>query len=150
MNDSNQHFELERETSAPASEIWRLWTDVSTWGDWDMGLRSAKSDRPFATGTKGTIIDNRGRTSPFTVREFEPERTCTFVTHLPLGSLSIKRTITSTRPCRFHHDVSFSGIGGWVLSHFLAPNFRKLLPQTMGKLAEIAERSGHGATGGAQ
>ncbi len=148
--NSNQHFQLELETSAPASEVWRLWTDVSTWGDWDMGLRSATSDQPFARGTKGTIIDNSGRSSPFTVTECEPERTCTFVTHLPLGSLSIRRTITTTEPCRFHHDVSFHGIGGWVLSHFLAPNFRKLLPQTMSKLAKIAEQSKGTAADGVQ
>jgi Polyketide cyclase / dehydrase and lipid transport len=138
---SNQAFSYEVETAAPASQIWALWMDVSRWEEWDLGLSAAELNGPMALGTIGTIIDLGGRRSKFRISEMSEGQSYTFVTKLPFGYLNVKRLIVRTDPCTFRHDVSFTGPGGWLLSHLLGPTFRKQLPPTMDKLAALAERT---------
>jgi hypothetical protein len=136
--DTNQHFKHQLETSASASAIWSLWLDVSRWGEWDKGLRSGSATEPLVLGATGTITDHSGRTLPFTVDEFVEGKSYMFRTRLPFGSLAVRRTILRTTPCLFEHEVAFTGPGGWVLSHFLGPSFRKKIGATMEGLAAIA------------
>ncbi|WP_156254870.1 SRPBCC family protein [Sandarakinorhabdus oryzae] len=134
------HFGHEMETSASAGAVWALWLDVARWGEWDLGLASATLDGPMAVGACGTIIDRAGRRSPFTVTVLEPGRCHEFSTRLPLGALVVRRTILQAQPCRFRHDVRFTGIGGRLLAPILGRDFRAKLPPTMAALAALAER----------
>jgi hypothetical protein len=136
---SNQRFSYEVDTRAKAADIWALWMDVANWNAWDLGLKSSKIDEPMAIGATGWITDNSGRRSRFRVVELDAQHSYAFATKLPFGALVVRRTILQDQPCRFRHDVHFEGIGGYLLSHVLAPSFRKQLPPTMEKLSELAE-----------
>jgi hypothetical protein len=136
---SNQRFSHEIETRAKAADISALWMDVANWNSWDLGLTSSKIDEPMALGATGWLTDNNGRRSRFSVIELHAPQSYTFATKLPFGSLVVRRSILQDKPCRFRHDVHFEGIGGFLLSHVLAPSFRKQLPPTMAKLSELAE-----------
>jgi hypothetical protein len=93
----------------------------------------------MAVGATGWITANSGRRSRFGVIALDAQYAYAFATKLPFGALVVRRTILRDQPCCFRHDVHFEGLGGYLLSHFLAPSFRKQLPPTMEKLSELAE-----------
>lgn len=63
-----QSFWAEAESAAPGA-VWRCWTDLSTWGDWDRGLTSASLDGAFMVGAVGELVDISGRRSRFEVQQ---------------------------------------------------------------------------------
>jgi hypothetical protein len=136
---SNRHFWHEAETTADPAAIWALWMDVARWGEWDQGLAAAELHGSIRTGASGIIIDLQGRRSPFSVTTFDSGRAYAFATRLPFGALLVERTIIAARPCRFRHEVRFTGVGGWLLAPLLGPGFRTQLPPTMAALARLAE-----------
>lgn len=139
---TNRAFFHEVETSADASEVWRLWTDVSTWRDWDKGLKNAELERAFAAGAQGRIVPLSGPTARFDVTAYNEGTSYAFETRLPFARLEVRRSLVSENPTRFRHDVTFKGaLGGFWASRF-GPGFRKALPPTMEAIAEIAERDG--------
>ncbi len=136
---TNRAFSYEVTTTAPVDRIWTLWTDVSTWQQWDQGLRDAELSEPMRNGAKGKIIPLSGPSASFTVTAFDPQQSYTFVTNLPLAKLTVRRTIVGTSPTRFRHDVSFSGPMGGIFANRFGPRFRAALPPTMRAIAALAE-----------
>ncbi len=138
---SPQHFQHTVETTAPAERIWQIWTDVAHWKDWDTGLADAEMAGPFEKGAKGRITTLEGRKVKFKVVDFEPGRSYTYRTALPLGGLYVKRYWEENSDgIQFTHEVWFAGLtGGWFAKR-LGPEFRKMLPGVMEKITEIAEK----------
>lgn len=137
---TDQAFSYEITTSASPGRVWTLWTDVSTWKTWDKGLKDAELNQPMRHGSKGKIIPLAGPPASFTVTQFDPNTSYTFVTDLPRAKLTVRRTIIGTLPTRFRHEVSFSGAMAAAFAQQLGPGFRKALPPTMREVAAIAER----------
>ncbi|MFN0024029.1 MAG: SRPBCC family protein [Parvularculaceae bacterium] len=138
----NSAFQHERQTSAPPDAIWALWTDASTWKDWDKGLKSARLEGPMAAGAIGEIAPLSGPTAQFRVTDYIEGQSYSFETSLPLARLTVRRSFVSLSPTVFRHDVSFSGALGGFWSDRLGPQFRAALPATMDALATLAEQSG--------
>lgn len=139
VRGDNKSFSYEVTTTASLAAIWALWTDVTTWKQWDKGLKDATADRPFALGVRGKITPLSGPSSSFEITEFESQRSYTFVTGLPLAKLTVRRVIIGTKPTRFRHEVSFSGALGGTWAKRFGPSFRAALPPTMRTLAKLAE-----------
>lgn len=136
---TNRAFSHEVTTTAPPEAIWALWTDASTWKDWDKGLKSAEHTGEMKPGSKGKIIPLNGPAATFTIKTFETGKSYSFKTGLPLASLTVERVLTGTEPTRFRHSVSFSGpLAGFWAGQF-GPGFRAALPPTMDTLADLAE-----------
>ena len=138
----NSSFSHSLETTAAPENIWRLWTDVTTWSAWDGGLKSATLDDAFEMGAEGKIIPHRGSIVPFTVTGLAPETSSTFVTKLPFARLVIERSLMplpDNNGTRFTHHVSFTGPLREIWGLVLGRGFRKELPLTMAKLAKLAE-----------
>ena len=69
---------------APAPTlVWHRWTTPSTWGYWDLGLRTATLDDDFAVGATRQLVDTSSRRSRFTVRQVNPSRRCVVEVALP-------------------------------------------------------------------
>lgn len=43
-------------TTAPPAAVWALWSDTTTWPDWDPAVQQVTLDGPFAEGTTGTMV----------------------------------------------------------------------------------------------
>ena len=141
---SNQNFHHTVVTAASEQAIWDLWTDVASWGRWDGGLKSASLNGAFAAGSAGTIVPLSGSQARFTITAVEPNLTYSFVTNLPLGKLTVIRRFLEPAPSgatRFEHHVTFSGLLGRLWASQFGPGFRKELPATMERLAQLAETS---------
>lgn len=127
-------------TSAPPSAVWRLWTDVSTWPEWDTELKAARLDTPFALGAAGTLVPRTGPPSVFRITELTPKQSYTFTTTLPLCRLNIRRWFEQTADSTtFTHEVSFTGPLKAVFGLILGRQFRRQLPRVMEQLRDRAE-----------
>jgi hypothetical protein len=137
----NTAFSCTMKTNAAPSRIWALWTDPNTWAAWDGGLKSASLNGPFREGAKGVIIALNGAKSPFTVSRCAELSSSTFVTHLPLAKLVITRSMTALGDggTEFTHLVRFTGAASWLWGFALGRGFRRELPNTMAKLAQLAQ-----------
>jgi hypothetical protein len=140
---TNRAFHFTVETTATPERIWALWSDVTTWRQWDLGLGDANIQGPFQMGAKGQIIPKSGPPAAFTVTAFDPDKSYTFETGLPAARLVVTRSFVSVTPTRtvFRHDVSFKGLLGGFWANRFGPAFRQALPPTMPGLARLAEQA---------
>lgn len=137
---SNKHFWHSTETTASSEAIWSIWTDVSNWKEWDTGLEDASMEEEFSLDAKGTIISLKGRKSKFKVVEFIEGESYTYKTKLPLGSLYVKRYLTTENgSLRFTHEVWFKGLSACIFSNSFGKKFREMLPVVLENIKQIAE-----------
>lgn len=142
---SNAKFRDSATTTASRQAIWRLWTDPSTWQDWDRGLRGAEAASTLILGARGTIVSLSGRKTSFRVTEWSEHDAYGFVTALPFAALTVRRFFEPGDATRFTHEVSFSGPLARFWASVLGPGFRRALPATMSELARRAEAAEAGA-----
>ena len=142
LEQSNQHFWNTIETFATPETIWKIWTDVPNWKDWDKELKSAELDGLFAKGVKGKLIPQKGKKAKFKIVAFEKGKSYTFKTNLPLGSLFVKRTLeVKNGRTYFTHEVWFKGLTKGIFAKLLGNDFRKALPIVMENIKKIAEKN---------
>jgi hypothetical protein len=140
---TNSHFYCTLETTAKPEEIWRLWTDVEHWSAWDTELESSSISGAFLAGTRGTLKPTSGSPAQFIIDECNDGSSYTFSTALPLGSLTIKRTLertTGNGSTRFTHDVQFTGFSGWFFAMVLGNQYKTALPEVMNRIRTLAEK----------
>jgi hypothetical protein len=130
-------------TIAPPETIWQLWTNVDRWVEWDTELLSASMMGEFRLGAVGQLTPRRGVASSFQITQFQIDQSYTLMIALPLCQLQIQRYLSTTPdgPLYFTHDVSFRGFLAWVFALLLGRRFRRILPQVMENLKQIAEQS---------
>lgn len=137
---TNTHFSHTLQTSASAAAIWRIWTDVPNWKAWDDGLKTAELKGAFAVGTTGTLVPDKGPTAKFSLTEVVPGVSYTFRTKLPLGSLFVKRTLsTQNGQTTFTHEVWFKGFTKGLFGRALGRKYHAILPDVMNKIKALAE-----------
>lgn len=137
---TNKHFWYSMETTASSSEIWSVWTAVEQWKDWDRGLKDAKIEGEFSLGAKGTIISLEGRKSKFKVVEYKEGESYTYKTKLPLGSLYVKRYLTTEdATITFTHEVWFKGLSSGIFAKAFGGEFRGMLPDVLLNIKKIVE-----------
>jgi len=140
QTQSNKHFWHTMETSASPSDIWKIWTDVPNWKDWDSGLKDAEMTDDFRLDAKGIIISLEGRKSKFTVVEYEEGKSYTIKTKLPLSSLYVKRFWEEKNgKIYFTHEVWFKGLTAGIFAKAFGGEFRKMLPVVLENIKKIAE-----------
>ena len=139
---TNRAFSHTVTTKASADAIWRLWTDVTTWKEWDRGLKDAQLTGPMELGATGRILPLSGPASTFEITEFVDGESYAFQTRMPLARLIVRRSLISQDPVTFRHDVSFEGLGAGFWAGRFGPGFRAALPPTMKALSAYAEAEG--------
>lgn len=137
---SNKHFWYQVKTSASPQNVWRVWTHVEQWKDWDSGLKDAFMSEPFGLHARGTLISLEGRKSKFKVVQYVEGESYTFKTSLPLGGLYVKRFWTEEEgQLVFTHEVWFRGLTGGLFAKAFGPKFRDMLPEVMEEVKRLAE-----------
>src|SRR5215469_3348173 len=87
--------EASLQTKAKPGDVWRVWSDVNTWPDWNPDMKESRLDGPLQRGTTGTINTRSGGKHDVVVtfveqgRSFELESAA-----MPGMRLAIRATMT--------------------------------------------------------
>ena len=136
------HAQHTLETTTRPESIWRCWTNVQGWPEWDESLASAALQGPCRVGTAGLLTWRRGGRIAFRVAELVEGQSlaCSgrfFGTEL-LFRYSLEPSELGTR---LTHSVEARGILAPILGMTLGQRLEENLPLAARKLARLAERA---------
>ena len=75
------------ETIASAESIWRLWSDVATWGEWNADIERIEISGPFASGS--TIAMTPAGQETVELRIVKTAEPLQFVDEVELGEITV-------------------------------------------------------------
>lgn len=82
------------ETSASPGAVWRVWSDVDHWPDWNPDMRASHLDGPLALGTTGMIDTRSGGRHSVVVTDYQEGRSFELLSSaLPGTRMAIRATI---------------------------------------------------------
>jgi uncharacterized protein YndB with AHSA1/START domain len=132
------------ETSASPATVWRIWSNPSTWQEWNPDVQSMTLNGPFAAGTLGTMKTKQGTrqvqlTEVVPGQSFRLETTVIPLTRFafecqvaggPAGKTTITQAIRVGGP--------LGGLVGGMMGKQIADTFPALL-QGLARKAEATE-----------
>jgi Polyketide cyclase / dehydrase and lipid transport len=129
------------ETTAAPQALWRVWSDVERWPDWNADPEGAELSGPFAAGSTITMYQRDGDTIELRIAEAsEPEG---FMDQSDLGQMVV-RTIHCLKPLgsgrfRVIYRMEISGPEADRLGPQIGAAFSADFPQVLAALVERAE-----------
>jgi hypothetical protein len=126
-------FECEATFEAEPDEVWKVWTDVARWPEWDVSKEIAQLDGPFEPGSCGWAKQRGNLGGPFTITAVE----CP----VPLGKVVFHHTLeaVATGQVRVVKRAEVEGGAGPLLRLF-APKMRR---DTAASLAVLQKLLSH-------
>jgi uncharacterized membrane protein len=122
-------YEHSVETTATPAAIWRLWTDVEHWPEWNTEIETIEINGPFANGTEIVMTPPGVTLTLADVVENEH-----FVDEARVEGLVI-RTMHRIGDGKVAYRVEISGPAGAEIG----PQITADWPQTMAALVKLAE-----------
>ena len=86
--------EASLETTAPADKVWRVWSDVNSWPQWNPDMKASRLDGAMKLGMTGNIDTRSGGKHDVVVTQYEEGRSFELEsTALPGTKMAIRATI---------------------------------------------------------
>lgn len=129
------------ETSASPEQVWRVWSDMSTWGEWNPNVATMDWQGGFASGTKGVMNTRAGQHHKMELVDVQPGRSFALLTAVVPGTrfrfnCRIDRAGAKTK---VGQTVEVGGPLGPVLGGMLGPQVSKEFGVLLTNLARKAE-----------
>jgi len=87
--------EASRETHASAQDVWRVWSDVDTWPEWNPDMRESRLNGLLKVGTTGVINTRSGGRHDVVVTYLDPGTSFELESSaMPMTRLAIRATVT--------------------------------------------------------
>jgi uncharacterized protein YndB with AHSA1/START domain len=119
-------FECETTFDAGPDAVWKLWTDVSRWPEWDVSKEVARLDGPFEPGACGWAKQRGNLGGSFTITTVEPGRRWVTECPLPLGKVIFEHLLEPVAEGRVRLVKRAEVQGGLgSLLRLLAPSMRR-------------------------
>jgi len=80
-------FECEATFEADPDAVWKAWTDVARWPEWDVSKEIAQLDGPFEPGTQGWARQRGNLGGSFTITAVDAGRRWVTECPMPLGKV---------------------------------------------------------------
>ena len=80
-------FECEATFEADPDAVWKAWTDVARWPEWDVSKEIAQLDGPFEPGARGWARQRGNLGGSFTITAVDPGRRWVTECPMPLGKV---------------------------------------------------------------
>ena len=129
------------ETSAAREKVWRIWSDMSTWGDWNPNVATMDWQGGFASGTTGVMNTKAGQHHKMELVDVEPGRSFALLTSVVPGTKF--RFNCRIEPAggktRISQTVEVGGPLGPVMGGMLGPQVSKEFGTLLGNLARKSE-----------
>jgi hypothetical protein len=131
------------ETTASAGSVWKIWSDMSTWGEWNPNVSTMDWTGGFSAGTEGIMNTRAGQHHKMKLVEVQPGRFFALETSVVPGTTfrfncRVNPTGAGTR---IGQTVEVKGPLGPVLRGMLGPQVSKEFGTLLSNLAKKAEAS---------
>jgi uncharacterized protein YndB with AHSA1/START domain len=80
-------FECDATLEADPDAVWKAWTDVARWPEWDVSKEIAQLDGPFEPGTRGWARQRGNLGGSFTITAVDAGRSWVTECPMPLGKV---------------------------------------------------------------
>lgn len=126
------------ETSASPAVVWRLFSDVARWKDWNAGIESIEMHGPFQIGTAFTMQPPGQEAFTSTLIEVRPNECFTDETVVGETRVLVKHKIVPLSPgqTRISFATEISGPGADEFGPMVTSDF----PDVLAALKKLAER----------
>ncbi len=129
------------ETAAAPENVWRIWSDMATWGDWNPNVSSMEWRGAFAAGSTGIMHTRAGQHHEMRLVEVEPGRRFALETGVVPGTTFRFncRIEPVSAGSRISQTVEVKGPLGGVMGGMLGPQVSKDFGTLLSNLARRAE-----------
>jgi len=131
------------DSSASPEKVWRIWSDMSTWGEWNPNVATMDWEGGFASGSTGVMNTRAGQHHQMQLVDVQPGRSFGLITSVVPGTkfrfncriepAGVKTKISQT--------VEVGGLLGPVIGGMLGPQVSRDFGTLLGNLARKAETS---------
>ncbi len=119
-------FECEAVFVADPDTVWKVWTDVAGWPEWDVSKEIAQLDGPFEPGARGWAKQRGNLGGSFTITEVDPGRRWVSECPVPLGTVTFEHLLEPVPAQRVRVVKSAHVHGGsGPLLRLVAPRMRR-------------------------
>ena len=132
----NWTLEASVKTGASEEAIWKLWTDVSSWPEWDHELDWCSIEGPFVVGASGKLKPKGWMVTRFTLTHVEKNRGFADLTRMPLTSVIFRHSYVNGK---LTHRVEVKGLLAPFLRLTMGKKIEKEMPKAIAALAKKAE-----------
>lgn len=73
-------------STAPADKVWKVWSDTSTWGEWNPNVSTMELQGPFASGSTAIMHTKAGQHHKMLIVDVQPGRSFVLETSVIPGT----------------------------------------------------------------
>ena len=129
------------ETSASPAAVWKVWSDTTTWPQWNPDVQSMALNGPFAAGTTGTMKTKQG-TRQVQLADVVPGRSFRLeTTVIPLTRFAFECQVAAGAAGKttISQAIRVGGPLGGVVGGMMGPQIANTFPALLQGLARQAE-----------
>jgi uncharacterized protein YndB with AHSA1/START domain len=128
-------FECEATFEAEPAEVWKVWTDVERWPEWDVSKDIARLDGPFQPGVSGWAKQRGNLGGPFTITTVDDGRRWVTECPIPLGKVVFDHLLEPVAEGRVRVVKKVEVYGGFgSLLRLIAPKMRRDITESLAAL----------------
>jgi hypothetical protein len=129
------------ETSATPAEVWRIWSDVNSWPEWNPDMKESRLDGPLEVGTTGMVHTRSGGRHDVVVTQLEDGQSFELEsTAMPMTKMAIRATVTPTaNRTRISQGFEARGLLAPVVGPMMGGTILKTFDSVLQGLAKKAE-----------
>jgi uncharacterized protein YndB with AHSA1/START domain len=129
-------FECEATFAADPADVWKVWTDVDHWPEWDVSKEIARLDGPFQPGASGWAKQRGNLGGSFTITTVEDGRRWVTECPIPMGMVVFDHLLEPVAEGRVRvvKKVEVQGGLGSVLLRLVAPKMRREITESLAAL----------------
>jgi hypothetical protein len=134
-------FECAVTFEAEAATVWRIWTDVARWPEWDVSKEIAQMDGEFQAGTSGWVKKHNALGGTFAITSVEPGRRWISESPLPLGRVIFDHVVEPLPggQVRVAKGVQVEGGSAGLFRVLAAPRMRRDIETSLAALQQRAQ-----------
>lgn len=129
------------ETTASAEKVWSVWSNMSTWGQWNPNVTSMNWSGGFVSGTTGVMNTPSGQHHRMELVDVQPGRSFALLTSVVPGTRFRFncRIEPSGAKTKVSQTVEVGGPLGPIMGGMLGPQVSKEFGTLLANLARKAE-----------
>jgi uncharacterized protein YndB with AHSA1/START domain len=128
-------FECEATFEAEPAEVWKVWTDVERWPEWDVSKEIARLDGPFQPGVSGWAKQRGNLGGSFIITEVDDGRHWVSECPVPMGKVVFDHVLEPVAGGRVRVIKRVEVQGGFSsLFRLVAPKMRREIARSLAAL----------------